>query len=153
MCLTDRHREVYREIAMADYTGPITVPSPETKPFWAAAKRGSLELPRCGACRALHYYPRGVCPRCLSNDLRWEPMSGQGTVHTFTIVHRGQKGFPVPAPYVLAVVELAEGPRMMTTLIDVDPAEVTVGMPVEVSFRDVSDTIALPLFRPTGGAA
>jgi len=62
--------------------------------------------------------------------------------------HRGQKGFPVPTPYVLAVVELAEGPRMMTTLVDVEPTSVRIGMPVEVMFRDVSDTIALPLFRP-----
>ena len=138
---------------MADYTGPIPVPSPESKPFWDAAKRGSLELPRCGACHALHYYPRGVCPHCLSSDLRWERVSGKGTLHTFTIVHRGQKGFPVPAPYVLAVVELTEGPRMMTTLIDVALPTVKVGMPVEVCFRDVSDAIALPLFRPAGAAA
>jgi uncharacterized OB-fold protein len=83
----------------------------------------------------------------------WERVSGQGRLHTFTIVHRGQKGFPVPAPYVLAVVELAEGPRMMTTLIDVEPAAVSIGMAVEVTFRDVSDTIALPLFKPCREAA
>jgi hypothetical protein len=136
---------------MADYTGPVPVPSPETKPFWDAAKRGVLELPRCGACRKLHYYPRGVCPHCLSNDLSWERLRGTATLHTFTIVHRGQKGFPVPTPYVLAVVQLTEGPRMMTTLIDVDPAAVSIGMPVEVCFRDVSDTITLPLFRPSRG--
>ncbi|MGH7895304.1 MAG: Zn-ribbon domain-containing OB-fold protein [Candidatus Binatia bacterium] len=137
---------------MPDYTGPIPVPSPETRPFWDAAKRHELRLPRCRACGALHYYPRGACPTCLSGDLAWEQVSGKATLHTFTIVHRGQKGFPVPTPYVLAVVALAEGPRMMTTLVDVDPARVKIGMPVEVVFRDVSDTIALPLFRPAGAS-
>ena len=138
---------------MSAYAGPVPVPTPESRPFWDAAKRHVLELPRCRACGALHYYPRGACPRCLSGDLAWERMSGRGTLHTFTIVHRGQKGFPVPTPYVLAIVALAEGPRMMTTLVDVDPLAVRIGMPVEVVFRDVSDTIALPLFRPSGGAA
>ena len=138
---------------MSAYAGPVPVPTPESRPFWDAAKRHVLELPRCRACGALHYYPRAACPRCLSGDLAWERMSGRGTLHTFTIVHRGQKGFPVPTPYVLAIVALAEGPRMMTTLVDVDPLAVRIGMPVEVVFRDVSDTIALPLFRPSGGAA
>ena len=98
------------------------------------------------ACGALHYYPRGACPG-VSPAISRERVSGS-TLHTFTIVHRGQKGFPVPTPYVLAVVELAEGPRMMSTLIDVDPTTVKIGMAVEVVFRDVSDTIALPLFKP-----
>jgi hypothetical protein len=133
---------------MPEYSGPIPVPSPETKPFWDAAKRHELRLPRCRACGALHYYPRGACPVCLSGDLAWERVSGRGTLHTFTVVHRGQKGFPVPTPYVLAMVALDEGPRMMTTLVDVDSAAVRIGMPVEVVFRDVSDAIALPLFRP-----
>jgi uncharacterized OB-fold protein len=133
---------------MPEYSGPIPVPTPETRPFWDAARRHALELPRCRACGALHYYPRGACPRCLSPDLEWERLSGRARLHTFTVVHRGQKGFPVPTPYVLAVVELDEGPRMMTTLVDVPPDAVRIGMPLEVVFRDVSDTIALPLFRP-----
>ena len=89
---------------MPEYTGPIPVPSPETRPFWDAARRHELSLPKCRACGALHYYPRGACPTCLSGDLSWERVSGKGSLHTFTIVHRGQKGFPVPTPYVLAVV-------------------------------------------------
>jgi uncharacterized OB-fold protein len=133
---------------MPEYTGPIPLPTPESRPFWEAARRHELQLPRCGACGVLHYYPRAACPSCLSPNLAWERVSGRATLHTFTVVHRGQKGFPVPTPYVLAVVELAEGPRMMTTLVDVDPKAVRIGMPVEVTFRDVSDTIALPLFKP-----
>ena len=138
---------------MPQYAGPIPVPTPETRPFWDATRRHELTLPRCRACGTLHYYPRASCPHCLSGDLAWERVSGRGRLHTFTIVHRGQKGFPVPTPYVLAVVALAEGPRMMTTLVDVDPTTVQIGMAVEVTFRDVSDTIALPLFRVAKEAA
>ncbi len=135
---------------MADYTGPIPLPTPETKPFWDGARRHELVLPWCVPCGAFFYFPRGACPRCLSGDLEWRRVSGRGTLHTFTVVHRGQKNFPLGTPYVLAVVELAEGPRMMTNLIDVaaDPAAIRIGMPVEVVFRDVSADLALPHFRP-----
>jgi len=77
-------------------------------------------------------------------------VSGRGTLHTFTVVHRGQRDFPLPAPYVIAIVELAEGPRLMTNLVGVapDPGVIRIGMPVEVTFDDVSPDVALPRFRP-----
>ena len=135
---------------MSDYTGPLPVPTPETRPFWEAARRHELHLQRCGACGRHIFYPRAVCPHCLGADLVWEKVSGRGTLHTFTIVMRGQKGFPLPTPYVLAVVELAEGARLMTNLIGVaaDPAAVRIGMPVEVVFEDVTPEVTLPRFRP-----
>ena len=135
---------------MADYTGPLPVPTPETKPFWEGARRHKLVLPFCRPCGAFFFYPRAACPRCLSSDLDWRPVSGRGTLHTFTIVQRGQKGFPLATPYVLAIVELAEGPRMMTNLVDVDPdpAKLRIGMPVEVTFERVNDDTALVKFRP-----
>jgi hypothetical protein len=135
---------------MPQYAGPIPVPTPETRPFWDATRRHELTLPRCRACGTLHYYPRASCPHCLSGDLAWERVSGRGRLHTFTIVHRGQRGFPLGEPYVIAIVELDCGPRMMSNLVGVtmDPAQVRIGMPVEVVFEDVSDTIALPRFRP-----
>ena len=135
---------------MPQYAGPIPVPTPETRPFWDATRRHELALPRCRACGRLHYYPRGSCPHCLSGDLAWERLSGRGRLHTFTIVYRGQRGFPLGEPYVIAIVELDEGPRMMSNLVGVamDTAAVRIGMPVEVVFEDVSDTIALPRFRP-----
>jgi uncharacterized OB-fold protein len=85
--------------------------------------------------------------------VEWKPVSGRGTLHTFTVVHRGAKGFPLGTPYVIAVVELAEGPRMMTNLVGVepDPAKVRIGMPLEVVFQDVSGEFTLPHFRPAGG--
>ncbi len=140
---------------MADYTGPLPVPTPETRPFWDAARRHELVLPFCRPCGAFFYYPRGACPGCLSADLAWRPVSGRGTLQTFTVVHRGQKGFPLGTPYVIAVVELAEGPRMMTNLVcvDADPARIRIGMPVEVVFHDVTADIALPHFRPAQAAS
>jgi hypothetical protein len=77
-------------------------------------------------------------------------MSGRGTLETFTVVHRGQKGFPLGSPYVIAIVELAEGPRLMTNLVGIepDPAKIRIGMPVEVVFEDVTADVSLPRFRP-----
>ena len=140
---------------MSDYTGPLPVPTPDTKPFWDAARRHELTLPRCRPCGSFFFFPRSVCPRCLSADIEWQQMSGRGTLHTFTVVYRGAKGFPLGTPYVIAVVELAEGPRMMTNLVDAepDPATLRIGMPVEVVFRDVSSEMTLPHFRPAGGGA
>jgi len=140
---------------MADYTGPLPVPSPESKPFWDALRRHQLELPFCRPCGAFFYYPRAACPRCLSADLEWKPVSGRGTLHTFTVVSRGQKGFPLGPPYVLAIVELEEGPRMMTNLVGIaaDPAVVRIGMPVEVTFLDATAERTLPHFRPAGRPA
>jgi uncharacterized OB-fold protein len=138
---------------MPDYTGPLPLPTPESRPFWDAARRHVLELPRCRSCGQYHYYPRATCPHCLSADLEWRGVSGRGRLHTFTIVHRGSKGFPIPTPYVMAVVELDEGPRMMTNLVGLpaDPAQIRIGMPVEVTFTDATPEIALPHFRPAGG--
>jgi uncharacterized OB-fold protein len=135
---------------MPDLKAFTPVPLPETRPYWAAARRHELTLPYCTACAAFHYYPRAVCPSCLSGGLEWRRVSGRGRLHTFTIVHRGPKDFPLGTPYVLAVVELDEGPRLMTNLVGVpvDPVHVRIGMPVEVVFMDVSDDAALPHFRP-----
>ena len=137
---------------MPEYAGPIPVPTPETRPFWEAARRHQLCLPRCRPCAALVFFPRAVCPGCLGADLEWQRLSGRGTLHTFTVVHRGLKGFPLGPPYVIAMVELAEGPRLMTNLVgvDPDPAKIRIGMAVEVVFEDVSADIALPRFRPAG---
>lgn len=139
---------------MADYAGPLPTPTPETRPFWEAARRHELMLPRCRQCGPVFFYPRATCPRCLSTDLAWTVVSGRGTLHTFTIVHRGARNFPLPSPYVMAIVELDEGPRMMTNLVGVtpDPAALEIGMPVEVAWADVTPEVTLPHFRPAGAA-
>lgn len=81
---------------MPDYAGPLPVPTPETRPFWEAARRHELHVQRCRACSEHFFFPRGACPHCLSADLEWRRVSGRGTLHTFTVVHRGARGYPLP---------------------------------------------------------
>ena len=132
-------------------TPPLPVPDPVTKPFWESLKAHALQLQRCGACDRFIYYPRAVCPGCLSDDLAWSPVSGRGVVHAFTIPHRHpNKAFAAEVPYVVALIELDEGPRLLTTLVDVAPTPeaVQVGLPVEIVYDDVTPEITLPRFRP-----
>jgi hypothetical protein len=124
----------------------------ESRGFWEACARHELVVQRCAACRVLRYYPRALCPRCLSDDVEWVRCSGRGTVYSFTVMHQNQApGFRERLPYVLAYIELEEGPRMLTTIVECDA--VRIGMPVEVTFEDVSEHVALPRFRPAGTSA
>src|SRR3989454_480679 len=93
---------------MSEYSGPVPVPTPETRPFWEAARRHELWLQRCRACGAYVFYPRAACPRCLGAELEWRRVSGRGRLHTFTVGHRGARTFPLPAPHVIAIAELAD---------------------------------------------
>jgi len=115
---------------------PIT---PEAKPYWDGLREQKLMLPRCRACRRAFFYPRVVCPHCHAFEIGYQ---------TFN------KAFKVKPPFVLAMIELEEGPRMMSNLIGIepDPKKIRCDMPVEVVFEKQSDEITLPLFRPAGGA-
>lgn len=136
---------------MSGSTKPLPDITPESRPYWEGCHRHELLLQRCGACGALQHYPRGVCATCWSADLEWQRSSGRGTVWTFTVVHRSQApGFKDALPYVLAYVELEEGVQMLTNLVECDPARVTIGMPVEVRFEDVTREVSIPHFRPVG---
>ncbi|MBV8950044.1 MAG: Zn-ribbon domain-containing OB-fold protein [Actinobacteria bacterium] len=119
-----------------------------TEPFWAGTRAGELRVQRCSDCGRLRWTPLSACPSCWSERARWVPMSGRATVHTFTVVHRAMDPRAFSAPYVLAVVELDEGPHMLTNLVDVDPDEVRVGMPVIVRFERVDDEITVYPFSP-----
>ncbi len=134
---------------MADYNKPLPVATPETEPFWQGCKAHELRLPFCLQCQKFFFFPRRFCPRCFSWDVEWRKCSGKGTVYTFAIQHRPMApGFE--PPYVTALVQLEEGPRLMTNLIEVqpDPENVRCDMPVEVVFQDVTGSVTLPLFRP-----
>lgn len=121
----------------------------ETREYWEAAKHGRLLVKRCNACAAVHHYPRPFCPICWSEDVEWQEVSGRGTLYTYSIVYRNDlPPFSEWGPYVPAVVELDEGPRLMTNIVDADPRSLEVGMPVEVAFRDLTDEWAAPVFRP-----
>ena len=127
---------------------PAPVVSPETEAFWSATVAGKLLLPHCRACDATTWYPRGLCPACGATDLEWIEASGHGTVYSYTTVHRGEGPYRDATPYVVAYVEVDEGPRLLTNVVGADPDRVNVGLEVEVVFHDTGEGNALPRFRP-----
>ncbi|MBK3577568.1 Zn-ribbon domain-containing OB-fold protein [Streptomyces sp. MBT65] len=121
------------------------LPEPDafTRTYWEAAAQGRLLLRRCADCGRAHHYPREFCPHCWSDDVTWEPASGHATLYTWSVVHRNDlPPFGERVPYVAAVVDLAEGPRMMTEIVEPGAAGLRAGMAVEVAFRD-----GVPVFR------
>ena len=136
----------------------VDVPEPDafTRPYWEAAARGLLLLRRCAACGRAHHYPREFCPSCWSEDVRWQEASGEAVLYTWSVVHTNDlPPFRDGLPYVAAVVDLAEGPRMMTTLVDCDPRTLRIGMRLLVTFptalaqgQGATPTVAAPVFRP-----
>jgi hypothetical protein len=134
---------------------PIPEATPETAEFWAGASRGELRIQRCNACGRAYFYPRPFCPRCSSKDVAWFTASGRGTLHTYVINYRAAHGFQDYAPYVIAIVELEEGPRMMSNIVGIEPLpeNLPVGLPVEVTWEKQDEQITLPLFRPRGAAS
>jgi uncharacterized protein len=127
---------------------PAPAVNPETQEFWTATAAGRLLLKRCHDCGAVIWYPRAICPECWSPRTEWFAASGRGHVYSYTVNHRGEGAYAGAVPYVLAYVELDEGPRVMTNIVAADAAELAVGLPVEVVFHDTGDASALPRFRP-----
>ena len=134
---------------MGDYKKPLPRMDEESRGYWEALVRHELYFQRCHDCDTNRFPPRAVCPACLSSATDWVRASGRGTVYSFTVTHQNQApGFRETLPYVLAVVELAEGPRMMTNVVGCAPDDVRIGMAVEVEFADVTSEITLATFRP-----
>jgi len=128
---------------------PLPRPYQDTQAYWDGAKEGRLLLQQCRDCGKHQFYPRGVCSHCLSSNLDWVEASGRGRVYTFTVCHRApHPGFGAEVPFVIAVIDLAEGVRMMSNIVDCDPKSVRVDMPVKVTFRAESPEITLPQFVP-----
>lgn len=130
----------------------LPAPSPsvtsDTAEFWSATAQGRLLLRRCKSCGEAIWYPRPICPFCHSSDTEWQEAAGSGSIYSFTVVRRSSGDFTNAVPYVLAYVELVEGPRIMTNIVDADFEELFVGQPVEVVFHRSPDGAALPRFRP-----
>jgi uncharacterized OB-fold protein len=124
------------------------VPNAETEPFWAAAADGRLVLPRCDACATVVWYPRRWCPVCHHHGVSWFDATGHGTVYSFTVVRQAAGVWKDVVPYVIASVELDEGPRLLTNLVDVDPESVRVGDEVSVVFDRSPDGAGVPRFAP-----
>ena len=129
---------------------PIKAPQIDasTQEFWDAARRGVLRIKHCNACGENHYYPRPFCPTCWSTDVEWIDAAGTGTLYTYSVVHANDlPSFRHRVPYVVAMVDLDEGPRMETNVVDCALDELRVGMRVAVVFEDEGELV-LPRFRP-----
>lgn len=132
---------------------PLPIIDPGSRPFWDAAREHRLSIPRCRSCENHFFYPRELCPFCHSGDLEWVDASGRGTVYSFTIVRKpAGPAFAADVPYVVAMIALDEGPRMLTNLIVDDVEAVRIGDRVEVSFVDVTDDVTLPKFKLVEGS-
>lgn len=127
---------------------PVPVPNPDNEGFWEGCRQHELRLQRCSACAAWRHQPRPMCSQCQSFEYAWARASGRGTIYTFTVVHGPTLPvFQEVAPYNVVVVQLAEGPFMVSNLIDCPAEGIRIGMPVQVIFDDVTDTVSLPKFR------
>jgi uncharacterized OB-fold protein len=134
---------------MSEYLKPIPVPSEDSQPFWAAAKRHELSLQRCGTCGSFRFPPAPVCPECTALGGDWTKLKGRGTIFSFVVFHRAfHKSFEKDVPYAVALVELEEGPRLVTNIVGVAPDQIRCDMPVELVFEDVTPKCTLPKFKP-----
>ena len=131
---------------------PVPKPTPETDHFWAGAREGQLKLQRCSDCDTVYFPPRPFCPSCISRDVEVINASGRGKLYSYVINQREHPGHD--GPYSIAVVELVEGPRMMTNIINCEqtPEALVLDMPVEVVFEPITDEISLPYFQPEGAS-
>ena len=131
------------------YKKPLPRPNRISGPYWEGAKAHELRLVRCRACDHKFLPAADRCPHCLSKDLEWVKASGRGKVWSWVVFHqRYFASFEADIPYNVAYVELEEGPRLMTNLVECDPDLIRCDMPVEVVFDDVTPEITLPKFRP-----
>jgi len=126
---------------------PLPRPTPETQHFWDGTAAGELRLQRCRACDDPYFPPQPFCPRCASGDVEVVRASGRGSLYSYVITHRAAPGFE--APYVIAEVELEEGPRLLSNLLDVepDPEQLPLDLPLEVTFESFGE-VTVPVFRP-----
>jgi len=127
---------------------PAPVPEPEAEPYWAAARDGRLVVQQCQACGHRQLYPRQHCLVCRG-EVTYIEASGRGTVYSFTVIRQNySRPFRDWVPYVVALVDLEEGPRVMTNVVGCDPGDVQVGMAVRARFEVVSDDAGITLFEP-----
>jgi uncharacterized OB-fold protein len=121
---------------------PAPTVSVETQAFWNAAREGRFIVPACTACGRAHWYPRAICPFCSSGEIVWRDASGRATIYTFSVMRRAKE------PYVIGYVTLAEGPTMMTNIVDCDFDTLRIGQPVSVVFKDTENGPPVPMFTP-----
>ena len=128
---------------------PTPRPAPESVPYWEAAKKHRLEIPHCNACGNYWFPPSRSCPHCLASDFAWTQVSGNGKVFSFVVFHRVyHPAWEGDVPYVVALIELDEGPRLLSNVIGIEPDRVRCEMPVKVVFDDIAPGVSLPKFMP-----
>ena len=121
---------------------PAPITSPEGAEFWKAAEAGKFMIKRCTACGKSHWYPRAICPFCFSERIAWEEASGKGRIYTFSVMRRA------PEPYAIAYVTLAEGPTMMTNIVQCDFDSLRIGQEVRLVFTPTEGGPPVPTFTP-----
>lgn len=131
---------------------PLPVPDPDTAPFWEGTKQHRLLIQHCSDCGAWRFPPSDLCYRCRSWNYEWEEVSGRGKVFSWVVVvHPVIKDLKEQVPYVVALVELEEGVRLPTNLVNVDPADVRADMPLKLTFQEIEGGFTLPVFEPDQG--
>jgi len=132
------------------YKKPLPMIHPDNEPYWAALKQHELRMQRCQECGTLRYPVSPVCHKCLSDQVDWEQLSGKGTLGTWIVVEQatGNPAWQEDVPYVVALVNLAEGPRLTSNVVGIDPDKLRYGMPLEVVFDEVTPEVTLAKFRP-----
>jgi len=123
-----------------DRTIVAPLPFPETTPYWEAAARGKLLLKHCASCGADHFYPRAFCPFCFSDNTEWREAAGTGIIYSFSVMRRAE------TPYAIAYVTLAEGPTMMTNIVDCDLDAIRIGQGVKLVFKPAENGQLVPMF-------
>src|SRR5665213_2975487 len=125
----------------------MPVASPDTQPFWDGCKRGVFLLQRCKLCATFRHPPSPMCANCLSWESEWVEATGQGTIYTFVIVREAiRRGWEELVPYVVAVIDLDEGPKFVTNVVNKDPDSVAIGMRGKIVFTPMNDAMMLPVF-------
>lgn len=128
---------------------PLPVVTEENRPFWDGCQQGKLVLQYCEQCQHYQFYPRMYCMQCDAKTLSWREVSGRGTIYSYTIIHQNKAPqFVNDTPYNVAIVQLEEGPRMLSNIVEIDAGNLRVDLPVTVVFDAVSDSISLPRFKP-----
>ena len=132
----------------APYAKPLPVITEESRPFWEGCRQGKLMLQYCSQCQHYQFYPRLYCVQCGMATPEWVEVSGRGVVYSYTIIRQNKSPqFTNDTPYNVALVQLAEGPRMLSNIVDIPLSEIRVDMPVMIVFDAVTDAIALPRFK------
>ncbi|MGI9475081.1 MAG: Zn-ribbon domain-containing OB-fold protein [Hyphomicrobiaceae bacterium] len=133
---------------MAEPGRVIPKPTPETQHYWDGAREGELRIQACNSCSEYYFPPRQFCPKCGSRDVKVVKASGKGRLYSYIINHLPSPGYT--PPFTVAIVELEEGVRLMSNLLEVepDPAKIELDMPLEVTFEKLTDEISLPQFKP-----